>query len=261
MDPKDFEASVRENLSPKAPWTITGKEISPSTNTELKALAEQGAPHGTVLIADRQTEGRGRMGRSFFSPQSTGLYLSVLLRSDKSPKDGVRTTTVAAVAARNAIEEVCGACTQIKWVNDLYYKGRKVCGILTEGAVTEEGTLLYTVCGAGFNVYPPEEGFPKELAQIAGALCPRGGEDLRPLLAASFLNHLHQTLRRPYEEVLEEYRAHSLLIGKRITSKNGAFSGSALVLGISDKGELLIRQKDGRETALFGGEVSVALDE
>lgn len=261
MDPKAFEDSVYRNLAPHAPWKITGKKISPSTNTELKALAEQGAPHGTVLFADRQTEGRGRLGRSFYSPRGTGLYLSVLLRSENALKSGVQLTTVAAVAARSAIQEVCGVSAQIKWVNDLYYNGKKVCGILTEGSLSEEGTLQYAVCGAGFNVYPPEEGFPQELEQIAGNLCPRGETDLRPQLAAAFLNHLHDALERPYEEVLEEYRAHSLLTGKRVISKNGAFEGSVLVLGISPKGELLVREEDGTETALFGGEVSVALDE
>ena len=114
-----------------------------STNTLLKQIAEHGGAEGMVLIAHQQTQGKGRLGRAFFSPKGTGLYLSVLLRPRFSAEEALSITTAAAVAVAQAIDAVTGEYPQIKWVNDVYLRGRKVCGILTEAAVDFESSGLH----------------------------------------------------------------------------------------------------------------------
>ena len=141
-----------------------------STNSLLREKANAGIPEGYVVLAGQQTGGRGRMGRRFYSPPDTGLYLSLLLRpTHLLPSEAVGITTMAAVAACRSIEEVSPGDAQIKWVNDIYLGGKKVCGILTEASIgLESGSLDYAVVGVGFNVCAPEDGFPGGLSQIAG---------------------------------------------------------------------------------------------
>ena len=142
----------------------------PSTNTALKAMAADGAPEGTVLIAGEQTAGRGRMGRSFYSPPDSGLYLSLLLRPDMSAVEATRLTACAAVAVAETIEALSGREAQIKWVNDILVDGRKVCGILTEASVDcENGMMRHVIIGIGVNTHVPKTDFPEELRSIAGA--------------------------------------------------------------------------------------------
>lgn len=249
-------------LSADCPCRITVAEECPSTNAAVKALAEEGEGEGYVLIADRQTQGRGRLGRTFFSPSGTGLYLSVLLRPPMSASEGGRITTVAAVAAARAVKTVFDLDVEIKWVNDLYRNGRKVCGILTESSVNfETGRLDYAVCGVGFNVFPPAGGFPSELQTIAGAVCDGWSPTGRGRLAAGFLNEFYAGLREDYPSVLEEYRRRSCLIGQRVVSPAKAFPGAATVLGIDDDGGLMVRLADGGVRTLSSGEVSVRLYE
>lgn len=242
-------------------WHIIERETSPSTNTELKDLAAAGAPEGTVLIAHRQTAGRGRLGRSFFSPAHTGLYLSVLLRPQCSLKEALRLTPIAAVAAARAADALCGTAVGIKWVNDLYLDGKKVCGILTECTPDPQtGEPLYVICGAGFNLFPPKEGFPSEIASLAGSLTATRDPTLRPRLAREFAQRLREGMLQPFDEILEEYRRRSVLIGKTVVSPTASFPGRATVLGIDDEGGLCIRCADGTERVLTGGEVSVRLE-
>lgn len=244
------------------PYRVMMTDETGSTNADVKALAEAGEPAGTVLIADRQTKGRGRLHRSFHSPKGTGLYLSVLLRPRCPAAEGVFLTTVAAVAAARAIQSALGRNVGIKWVNDLYYNERKVCGILAESYTDpNSGILEYAVCGIGFNVFTPPEGFPKDLSGIAGSLLDFYDHEARPRLAAAFLNEFYRAMTEDRAEVLKEYRSRSILIGKCITSPTGAFDGTALVLGIDDHAGLIVRLPDGRKTVLSGGEVSVRIHE
>lgn len=253
---------MKEFLHHPEAWQITDLEETASTNEDLKLLARQDAPRGRVLLAKRQTAGRGRMGRSFFSPDGTGLYLSVLLRPDCSAEECGRITQTAAVAALRAAQPFCKDRLEIKWVNDLYRNGKKICGILTEGETDPAtGKLLYAVVGAGFNLCPPKEGFPVEIQEIAGSLRDAFDPTLRLRLAAEFLNELERGLARPFSEILAEYRERSLLTGKRVFSPTGAFSGSAAVLGIDDNGGLLLEGEDGGTMTLTWGEVSVKLCE
>ncbi len=165
------DAGIRKYLEPE--WSGLTLEVLPetaSTNDFLKEKAASGAPEGYVVTAGSQTAGKGRTGRSFFSPADTGVYLSLLLRPARyTPQQAVRLTTMAAVAACEAVSELTGEQAMIKWVNDIFLHGRKVSGILTEAALSlESGFLDFAVLGVGFNVYPPRGGFPGRTALCGG---------------------------------------------------------------------------------------------
>ena len=146
-----------------------------STNNYLKKLAAEGAAEGTVVIADEQTAGRGRMGRSFASVAGCGIYMSMLLRpADCTPDCAQSLTAVCAVAVCRAIEKVCGRAPGIKWINDLYLRGKKICGILCESSV-KNGKVDYAVLGIGLNVTTRIEDFPEELRETAGSLLTQTG--------------------------------------------------------------------------------------
>lgn len=229
-------------------YTVTLVEEMASTNTALKEMAA-GAPVGTVLIADRQTGGRGRLGRSFHSPEG-GLYLSVLI----PPADAI--TCCAAVAAARAIESLCDAEMDVKWVNDLYLKGRKVAGILAEGVLAPDGALTAVVLGIGINV--GEMTFPDELRSIATSLGNEGYSITREDLAAAFLNGLTETLCAD-TSVMNEYRRRNLVLGRSVTVVRGSETYPATAVAVTDKGHLIVRTPDGQTHELSSGEVSVRL--
>ena len=231
-----------------------------STNSTLKRLAESGEPEGLALLAEEQTAGRGRMDRRFYSPAGGGLYLSLLLRPGLGAADATALTACAAVAVAEAIEALTGRQTQIKWVNDVLVEGKKVCGILTEGAIDcETGRLLYAVVGIGINISPPPGGFPPELRGIAGALVDSGGEALRAPLAARVLDgllDLYEAL--PERRCYAAYRERSCLLGREILIHN--WNGPpvpATALDIGEDFSLIVRGEDGGIRALRAGEVSV----
>lgn len=233
-----------------------------STNTLVREQANAGSAEGYTLISNEQTAGRGRYGRSFFSPSGTGAYLSVLLRPNHCPaRQAVGITTMAAAAMCLAIEEVCGETPGIKWVNDIFVRGKKVCGILTEGAFgLENGMLEYAVVGVGINVYAPEGGFPEPLREIAGALSEQPRNDLKNHLVASFLNHLMAYYHSDdSSEYLDTYRRYSLVLGKEVTVLSPSGSRKAQVLGIDDECRLQLRFEDGTEETLSSGEISIRL--
>ena len=231
-----------------------------STNTVLRALAEQGAPEGTLVISDEQTGGRGRMGRVFYSPAGSGIYLSLLLRPvNADPRQTVTLTAAAAVALCQAIETVSENGPQIKWVNDIFLNGRKISGILSEAAFgLESGLPEYVVVGVGINAYTPEGGFPPELAEIAGALWERPVPGGKNRLAAEFVNHFWKlyTAGDP-AAFLEDYRRRSLVVGKDITVIAGGKETPAHALGIDESCRLLVRYKSGETAALSYGEVRI----
>lgn len=233
----------------------------PGTNAALRTRAAEGAPEGLVLIAQAQSAGRGRSGRSFFSPPG-GLYMSLLLRPELGARQAVFLTVMAAVAAARACESLCGVPIQIKWVNDLWKDGKKVCGILTEAAMdVESGLLDYAIVGPGFNLVPPPEGWPDELQGIAGSLfdtAPPPGARAR--LAAAFLNEFWPLYRSShYRAVLPEYRTRQVLPGRRVEVRPGhADTYRATVLGIDEECRLLVRPDGQNATvALSSGEVRI----
>ena len=252
------EQGVKKHLNQD--YQITFAPSVGSTNTVLRALAEQGAPEGTVVIADEQTEGRGRMGRAFYSPAGSGIYLSLLLRPvNADPRQTVTLTAAAAVALCQAIEAVSEKSPQIKWVNDIFLNGRKICGILSEAAFgLESGAPEYVVVGVGINAYTPEGGFPPELAEIAGALWERPVPGGKNRLAAEFVNRFWMlyTAGNP-AAFLEDYRRRSLVVGKDITVIAGGKETPAHALGIDESCRLLVRYKSGETAALSYGEVRI----
>lgn len=243
---------------------ITVAEETLSTNTALRALAEAGAPEGTVYIAQSQTGGRGRMGRSFYSPAGTGLYLSLLLRPVSwKPARAAQLTAAAAAAMCEAIREVTGKEPGIKWVNDILLDGKKVCGILTEASFSmESGVLEYAVLGLGVNVYPPEGGFPKELEGVAGAVLDAPGEDVRNRLAGEFLNRFLAGYERPEDRsFLDTYRRRSVAVGREVTVLSGGHERRAFAYAVDDDCRLLVRYDDGTEQALSYGEIRITIDQ
>ena len=251
---------VRRHLRHKELQLQVYKTIS-STNTVLKGLAAEGAGAGLALIAEEQTVGRGRMGRSFYSPPDSGLYLSLLLRPEMQAVDAVRLTACAAVAVAEAIEALSGRAAQIKWVNDIFVGGRKVCGILTEASVDcESGMMHYVIVGIGVNTHVPDGNFPEELRGIAGAAF--GSEpvpELRCRLAAEILDRLSDYAADPAAPaVFEGYRRRSLVLGKEISILSpGRDPQPAVAVDLDEDYSLLVRLPDGSTRRLNSGEVSV----
>lgn len=230
-----------------------------STNAELKRRAATGAPSGTVLVADAQTAGRGRLGRSFFSPRGSGLYMSVLLRP-VSFGDAGHLTTLTAVAVARALETF-GVSTEIKWVNDLLAGGKKLCGILVEGG-TAEGEP-FAVLGIGVNL--KQTAFPEELADIAtSAEAQTGKIPHRDQLIKEILNEIqkiHVEKRESVPTLMDEYRARCGLLGKRIRvcPLNGE-PFEAVALAVEEDGALSVRPltpPDAPTVTLSSAEVSV----
>ncbi len=227
-----------------------------STNRQLRILAEEGAPEGTVVAAKYQTAGRGRLGRSFFSPAGCGLYFSLLLRPKERAQDALRITVTAAVAVAQAVKNRLGIELQIKWVNDLYYKGRKVCGILAEGKADSAGEMEYVVLGIGLNLFAPPEGFGA-LSEIASALLDREPiETLRREILDEILTCFEALYRTP-GNLMEEYRSRSFLTGKTVTVVRGEERIRATVLDVNERGSLVVRDEEGRQRTFSSGEIAL----
>jgi BirA family biotin operon repressor/biotin-[acetyl-CoA-carboxylase] ligase len=251
------ESKIRE-LAGDIGFDIHVRKTVGSTNDILKKLAAEGAPHGLMLMAQEQTAGRGRLGRSFFSPKS-GIYLSFLLRPQTPPQQTLFFTTSSAVAVCRAIERVTELKAQIKWVNDVYIGGRKVCGILTESAIAN-GVTEWAVVGIGVNITPPEGGFPDEIANRACALFEdEAPEGFANRFAAALAEELWAVLSEPHAVTAAEYRARSLVIGMEVTACDGGREERCTVLDVDDSAALLVRLADGREKRLCSGEVSIKL--
>ena len=232
-----------------------------SSNLTAKQLALTGAPHGTLVLTSHQQAGRGRMGRVFESPAGKGVYCSLLLRPDLSAADAQTVTIGAAVAVARAVKALCGLELSIKWVNDLYYQGRKVCGILTE-AVTdfESGDIDFAVVGIGLNLYEAEGGYPSEIRNVAGALYENreaaAGLD-RNRLAAEIINALLEETREL--RLPPEYIQQNLVPGREIQIVDGQDIRKAKALEICPDGRLKVQESDGSLSILAYGEVSLII--
>ena len=232
-----------------------------STNTALKARAAAGAPEGLVIVAGEQTRGRGRMGRSFFSPADTGLYMSLLLRPERGAAESAMLTAAAAVAVAESVEALSGRKTEIKWVNDVLMDGKKICGILAEASVNgESGMTDYVAVGIGVNTRLPAGGFPDELRSSAGAAFP-GGEipELRCRLAAAILDRLTELCAVPDSpECCRAYRDRSSVLDRDVDIlRPGREPERGRVLDIQRDYALLVRMADGTVRRITSGEVSI----
>ncbi|MBR5095147.1 MAG: biotin--[Oscillospiraceae bacterium] len=236
------------------------KELG-STNTALKELADRGEPAGLALVAGRQTAGRGRMGRSFYSPEDTGVYLSLLLRPVLPAAEAVRLTACAAVAVAETLEELSGRPAQIKWVNDVFLDGKKVCGILTEASMDcESGQLSYAVVGIGVNALEPPGGFPEEIRDVAGAVFrERTLPELRCRIAAGILDRLWRSCGGAvFADCFEAYRSRSLVLGREVELISpGRDPVPARVLDLEPDYALRVQLPDGSVQRVLSGELRV----
>ena len=244
------------------PWSdrILVLDTVDSTNTFAKTLAAQGAPHGTVVLSNHQTGGRGRRGRSFASPKGMGIYLSVILRFDAAPDQLLHTTCVAAEAMRRAVLDVCGLETGIKWINDLVYDRKKLCGILTELTVTPAGKPDSLICGIGLNCLQMPEDFPPEVAAIATSLRQITGHADRTAMAAAMIRQLHlasEDLLANPAPWMADYKTHCITLGQDVQLLRGDEIRYAHVDDMDDQGALLVTLTDGTKETVFSGEASV----
>ena len=230
-----------------------------STNTLAKDFIREGKfSSESVIIADKQTEGRGRLGKKFYSPSSSGLYMSVILYPEFKATESYLLTAAAAVAVCRAIEKYDDTLSpKIKWVNDIFCGGKKVCGILTEASVDfENGGFEYAIVGIGINLFTREKDFPEDLRNIAGSIFSNQlaeNSDFRSLFAADVINKFFDIYDRRDYKFMREYKDRSFLVGKRIVSA----LGEGIVEEITDRAELILRTDIGKKVTISAGEISV----
>lgn len=250
-------------LSPQYPWgeLVTYLPETDSTNTQLKRLAREGAPEGTALVSGHQTVGRGRKGRSFYSPEGMGIYLSILLRPKCEAADLMHLTCATGVAMCNAMESITGVRPGIKWTNDLVFGKRKLGGILTELGFTPQGKLDYAVIGIGINCRQQPQDFPPEIRDMAGSLAMMSGQAVsRAQVAAAMLDSLYQmrqTLLTGKDAMFTKYRRDCVTLGQPVSLVRGEEVRHAYALTVDNSGALVVRLPDGQEETVNSGEVSV----
>ncbi len=249
--------SLRDEIKPEF------YSITESTNTIIKNRASQGEGEGLFVVAGEQTAGRGRLGRTFYSPDDTGLYMSLLLKPELKPEDAVLITTAAAVSVCEALETVGAENALIKWVNDVFVEDKKVCGILTEASFNpQKGALDYVALGVGINVYEPDGGFPEDIKDIAGGVFKEKKENLRNRIAAEFLN----SFMKYYENIKEkshcpEYARRCFVVGKKINVISNGEKTPAKALGIDDNCGLLVEYGNGEKAIINSGEISIRVEQ
>ena len=251
---------IEANLQNPDIFQIDVRKSVTSTNTILREAAVSGLPQGYVIAAETQTAGKGRQGRSFYSPPGHGVYFSVLLRFVETSANASLITCAAAVAAAQAIEDIFDKKVGIKWVNDLFLDGKKVCGILTEANINmEDGTVESAVLGIGINVTKPPKGYPKEIENVATSLIDHHTNDNpRCRLIAKTLDYFWEYyLNLSALEFLEQYRSRSILIGRDVYVMLPNEKKLANVITIDEKCRLVVRYETGEIAALDSGEVRV----
>lgn len=252
------EESRLRALLQDCPWNVRVLRETDSTNNALKR--EPNAPHGSVLIAARQSGGRGRLGRCFSSPPG-GLYLSVLLRPRAEAAELLHLTPMAAVAVRRAIQDCCGISAQIKWINDIVAEGKKLCGILTELSGEAGSGTLSAIIGIGINCNTLPQELPEAVRPIAVSLRQLLGKPLDAnLLAAALVHRLYEmdaALLTQKNEWMQEYASACLTLGKQVQILRGRTRTAALAEGIDENGCLRVRYENGETALICAGEVSV----
>lgn len=223
-----------------------------STNNCCKRMIADGKQGAFLVTADRQTQGRGRQGKSFYSPALTGVYFSLVIRPHSSLKNAVTATTAAAVAVCRAVERMTDKKPKIKWVNDVYLDGKKICGILTEAITNfEEGTVESVIIGIGINIRT--ENFPDDV-EDAGCL---GAGISRSRLIAEVTNELINIAVGDYGSFIDYYRSHSLVIGQKIKFIQNGRITPATAVAIDKTGGLEVELENGGHTVLRSGEISI----
>ena len=237
-------------------YSVEYHEKIDSTNTRAKLLAKEGAPCGTVVIASSQSAGRGRMGRSFFSPDG-GVYMSVIFRPNVSCESVGALTPFFAVCVCEAIRELFFVDARIKWVNDVLIDGKKVCGILTESSIDNGGASLeYAVVGIGINLARID--FPDGLSDIACSISERSDTSLdKETLIENILVRLAPLLNGTLpDDAMDGYRSLSCTLGERVYTLSSR-SVCGIAESIDDNGALIIRTDSGERVSISAGEVSI----
>lgn len=255
-------AGIRASLGEAAAGlTIEVFPSIDSTNAEARrrvaaAASASEIPFATILIAEEQTAGRGRRSKSFFSPAAGSLYVSFVLRPLGDTARTRMVTMAAAVAVCEAMAAFGAGVPEIKWVNDIYMEGKKVCGILTEAiSDVESGGIEAIILGIGVNVNVPAEAFPAELRRAAGSITLAAGQ--RNAFAAALIRRVLARYAMPAADVVEAYRARSMMMGRQISVSEAGEERRAEVMGIGDDGSLLVRYADGGEAALLSVEITL----
>ena len=255
-----MKQSILDRLPSDHPWRdlLQVHEALDSTNTHARELARQGAAAGTVIIAQAQSAGRGRLGRSFHSPADTGLYFSLILRPDCKPEQLMHLTCAAAVAACDAVERACGLRPGIKWINDLTLEGKKLGGILTELSFGTDGRVSSAVIGIGINV--KKESFPRELQPIACSLADFAPQPELSALAAELMLSLEEMSRCLLSDragLMDRYRKDCITTGRQVRVIGADSIRTGLAEAIQDDGSLQVLFDDGQRKTVNSGEVSV----
>lgn len=257
---KISDISVSDTLSSEVIERLSGspkvivKEVTESTNTDAKALISSGAEHGTVVISNAQTKGKGRFERAFYSPEG-GVYFSIILKLNIAPSSASVLTPACAVCVCRAAESFSCIKPMIKWVNDIFVAGKKVCGISCEAINDLKSEAINFVVGVGVNF--KTKTFPTELENIAGSLFSKNDAVSRNEFVSEIIkNILTMTQNIEDEEYMNEYRQRSFLIGEEIFFIENNKQVDALCLGIDEKGGLIVFASGAKRT-LVSGEVSV----
>ncbi|MBQ8545369.1 MAG: biotin--[Clostridia bacterium] len=251
------ESSIKSHL--KSPCKILIYNKEGSSNTIAKRLTQEGESEGTVVIVKSQTEGRGRLGRSFISTSENGVYMSIILKPSLPASEALNITIIGAIAVAEAIERTSGIDTQIKWVNDIYMGKKKVSGILTEAGLNfENGMLDYAVIGIGVNVLPPDDGFAPEIEEIATSIYKKSAPcGYKARLVAQIIDTFFEYYNQPKNKAyIEKYRKKSNIIGKEIEVSVGNELVTGVAVDIDDNANLVVRTSLG-ERAFYSGEARI----
>ena len=262
MSGNEYNAkSIRKELS--GPLSerldIVFYDETDSTNLRAMEIARQGVDRETALVANCQTKGRGRLGKSFDSKAGAGIYLTLLIPGKNLPSDFIKITRYSAVKVARAIDGEAGIATDIKWVNDIYYSRKKLAGILVQSLLDESGAPEYVIVGVGVNV--EKRAFPEEIKDIAGALLDFSNKEIsRARLAARIIEELVSDLQNlSSPDVVDEYKSRSCLIGRRVKVMENGAEFLAEAVDITDDGALVIKLDGGAERELSSGDISLKI--
>lgn len=235
-------------------------EQTESTNNDAKRLAQTGAKEGTVVVAEMQTSGRGRIARGWVSPYAKGIWFSLILRPKFSPMEAPKCTLMAAVALTKAFKALGLNNVGIKWPNDILVKGKKLVGILTEMQGSME-QIDYIVIGIGINVSVQETDMPKEMVGISTSLNREGVEADRRQIFATVLRYLEEQYDRVtlegFESTLQEWREHNLVLGQEVQVRSADDIYTGIAEDIDIDGNLIILLPDGSRNRVLAGDVSI----
>ena len=259
-----MKEQIRSYIQAECPWrdTLHWLSVTDSTNLRARELAKGGAPEGTVVIAGGQTGGRGRLGRSFSSPQGQGVYLSVVLRPHCQPENLMHLTCAVGVAMCRAVERVSGIKSGLKWINDIVYDGWKLGGILTELSVDPvTGLVDHAIVGVGINCLQQQADFPEQIRDFAGSLAMASGALVIPeKLAAAMVEELwmlSSQLLSHKARWMAEYEDKCITLGQQIRLVRGDVIRYGQAVGLDGDGGLIVTFSDGHRETVNAGEVSV----